>query len=205
MSKAVPKEGLRAPLFYSGIVTFLATGVSLAQGVQQSDLERCANLATTAAKLACFESLTAVGTEETPADAESITPVQEQGPAPATSMPAEVSAGAAVAPAAAGAPVSPTEPEGIPDEFGIEQLDVPNADEAEITSVNATVVDVEQGRNKILYFSFESGQVWRQLEGRRFSYPKNEPFAVVINTGMMGDYRLRLAKGGPMTRVKRVR
>ena len=30
----------------------------------------------------------------------------------------------------------------------------------------ATVVEVSKGRNKVLYFHFDNGQVWRQIEGR---------------------------------------
>lgn len=92
----------------------------------------------------------------------------------------------------------------IPDDFGREHLDGKDASEKEASQVTATVIKVEKRSNKVLYFYFENGQIWRQLEGRRFSYPRSGEFDVTINTGIMGDYRLRLEKGGPMTRIKRV-
>lgn len=221
MAKVVPKEGHRAPLFYSGFVILLATGVSFGQEVQQSDLERCASLATADSKLACFESLTKDDSEVIAPAAESIVPAQNRGATPATSVPAVEPASVSVAPAAASAsvaavPVSAAEGTAsgdnsgsaqaeMPNEFGAEHLGSPGDDDGDIRSLNATVVEVEKDRHKILVFTFENGQVWRQIEGRRFSYPKKESFDVVINTGMMGDYRLRLAKGGPMTRIRRVK
>ena len=260
MCKVVPKEGPRAPLFYSGIVLLLVAGASSGQDVQRSDLERCAELSTAALKLDCFESLTAVGEDpatsaEVASDpnqelsnkpaaqqetvveenaspaAESLSQgviaetgvssvaepatdvaesrsiesatVESADPVPARSTEVPAAAGSAVGSTTGVADTGSGQTE-IPDDFGKEHLGVPEEEKVEEVPVRATVIDVEQGRNKVLYFTFDNGQVWRQIEGRRFSYPRNEDFEVVINTGLMGDYRLRLAKGGPMTRIRRV-
>lgn len=278
MCKAVPKEGLRAPLFYLGVVKLnLLCGFAFAQDVQQAELQRCASLATVEAKLECYEALTSAGgTEVDPAaadpasapnaspesvvpdangntagnvederappeiesppdmqdsepgamsmadpvqagvDAEAVVPAAVQEAASATPKSGEVAAGAATVPAARTATGGASEATpavedavseqgGIPDHFGSKHLGVPEDDDRDDVSVVATVVEVEKGPNKVLYFTFENGQVWRQIEGRRFSYPRNEAFEVVVSTGMMGDYRLRLAKGGPKTGIRRIR
>jgi len=106
--------------------------------------------------------------------------------------------------ASAPPPGSDIKGQDIPEDFGREHLDESGEPGKEASHVTATVIEVEERSNKVLYFYFENGQIWRQLEGRRFSYPRSGEFDVTINTGMMGDYRLRLEKGGPMTRIQRV-
>ncbi len=91
------------------------------------------------------------------------------------------------------------------DEIGREHLDEKKVDKEEITVVRATVSDVVKGSFDMLYFHFTNGQVWRQVESRHFRYPRDGEFDVIIDTGMMGDYRLRLAAGGPLTRIRRLR
>jgi hypothetical protein len=91
------------------------------------------------------------------------------------------------------------------DELGREHLDEEKVDQEEKTVVRATVSKVVKGSYGVLYFHFTNGQVWRQIESGRFSYPRDREFDVIINTGMMGDYRLRLAAGGPMIRIRRIR
>jgi hypothetical protein len=90
-------------------------------------------------------------------------------------------------------------------EIGREHLDEKTVDKEEETVVRATVSKVVKGGFDVLYFHFTNGQVWRQVESRRFSYPRDGEFEVVIDTGMMGDYRLRLDRGGPMTPIRRVK
>jgi hypothetical protein len=88
----------------------------------------------------------------------------------------------------------------LADEIGREHLD----EEKEKALLHATVREVVKGRYDVLYFHFTNGQVWRQVESRRFSYRRDGEFDVIIDSGMMGDYRLRLDTGGPMTRIRRV-
>jgi len=54
MPKAVPREGLRAPLFF---IVILASANVSAQGVSQEDLQRCSRLDSADARLACFDAL----------------------------------------------------------------------------------------------------------------------------------------------------
>ena len=71
--------------------------------------------------------------------------------------------------------------------------------------LRATVVEVTKGRNDVLHFQMDNGQVWRQNEARNFSYPKNRDFVVSISRGVMGDYRLRIGDNGRMVRIRRVK
>ena len=69
---------------------------------------------------------------------------------------------------------------------------------------HATVIDVTKGRNRILYFHFDNGQIWRQNEARHLEYPRSGEFDINITRGMMGDYRMRIGDNGRMVRIRRV-
>lgn len=71
--------------------------------------------------------------------------------------------------------------------------------------IRAKVVEVSKGRNDLLYFHLDNGQVWRQIEARHYSYPKNSEFEVNIGRGMMGDYRMRIGDNGRLVRIRRVK
>jgi len=91
-------------------------------------------------------------------------------------------------------------------ELGTEHLETVAKEDAEPEEegIIATVMDVTMGRNRLLYFHFENGQVWRQTEVRHFPYPRDQAFEVEIDNGMMGDYQMRVGGEGRMTRIKRV-
>ena len=91
------------------------------------------------------------------------------------------------------------------DEFGqeyLERSEQENDRDDEI--LQATVIDVSKGRNDILYFHLDNGQVWRQIESRHYSYPKNRDFDVSIDRGWMGEYRMRIGDNRQMVRIRRV-
>ena len=225
MQIAVVKEGLRAPLFCLGVVLLIAADGTAAQTVEKSDLELCASLETSELKLACFEALTA--SEDAEAEpAGNVAP--ESLPESTATEKALITAGAAagVAGSDAGrvapAPAAVAEDDqadvadeldqehpdevqvDLADEIGREHLDEEKVGQEEKTVVRATVKEVVKGGYDVLYFHFTNGQVWRQVENRRFSYPRDGEFDVIIDSGVMGDYRLRLATGGPMARIRRV-
>ena len=196
-------EGLRAPLFF-----LLGSALVLpasAQNVSREDLARCSAMSTDAAKLACFESLAELDAAEPPA---TIPPTDAAPPAPeASPAPPAPAAAAADGVSSAPAPVStsaapPTADRA--DDFGREYLES-EEDEEESDTLNATVNEVTIDRTKRLVFRFANGQVWRQLEPRRFQYPRREAFEVVISRGVLGDYQLRVGGEGRMTRIKRVK
>jgi len=242
MQKAVAKEGPCAPLFCLGVVILLAASGTAAQTVEQSDLERCASLATSELKLACFEALTAIeGGDAEPAANTTPQPQPDFTLTEKTLTSAAAAAGVAgsdaglVAPAQAaaasdvradvtddtgraltdeeqvdvadelGRELPDEEQVELVDEIGREHLDEKKVDKEEETVIRATVSEVVKGSFDVLYFHFTNGQVWRQVESRRFRYPRAGEFEVIISRGMMGDYRLRLDENNPMTRIRRIR
>lgn len=180
-------------------------------------MELCAGLATPELELACFEAIIAssqtpqaveAGAVETPvadppaaqADtAPEMAPAVEATPAVAAAIAATPESSAAVA------TTSTTTATVVADtDFGQEHLDRPKQKKNGNEIHRATVTEVTRGRNKILYFHFDNGQVWRQMEPRHFQYPKNGEFEINITRGMMGDYRLRIGDNGRMVRIRRV-
>ena len=91
------------------------------------------------------------------------------------------------------------------EDIGREHLDEETDDKKEEAVVRVTVSEVVKGSYDVLYFHFTNGQVWRQIESKRFRYPRDGEFDVVIDIGMMGDHRLRLDAGGPMTQIRRIK
>jgi hypothetical protein len=89
---------------------------------------------------------------------------------------------------------------------GEEHLDRPETKEKanEDEVFYATVTEVTKDHNKTLYFHFDNGQVWRQIEARHLEYPRSGEFDINITRGMMGDYRMRIGDNGRMVRIRRV-
>jgi len=224
MRRAVLKGGPRAPLFYSvAVLLLLSVNIATAQSVDLSSLEACTNLETSELKLACFEALTVSEGGQAPAAAAA---PQEPLPESAATEDALVTAGAAADVAASDVAENlsredtgeeqaevgdhpdrepPDEPQAdVADNLGREDLDE-DTDENENADVRANVSEVVKGTYDVLYFHFANGQVWRQIEPRRFRYPRDREFEVIISRGMMGDYRLRLDENSPMTPIRRVR
>ena len=227
MQKVVSREGPCAPLFCLGSVILLTLSGNLqAQTVARSDLERCASLETAELKLACFEALLAIeaGEAESANDAaqerlsESVETDNALATAGATASVIGSDAGRRVPdlPAAAeedAFDVTDNKGREAPDvvqanaaaDLGQEHLDDEKVVKKENTVVLATVSEVVKGNYDVLYFHLTNGQVWRQIEPRNFRYPRKGEFNVMIDKGMMGDYRLRLDEKSPMTRIKRIR
>ncbi len=216
--------------FFSLLLAVCA-GNSFAQSVSQNELQICSSQETAELKLACFEALTVIAgkTAQSTEPAEADTPDEPSVPAPtratqelsaietvqsAPGAPAEqtatnrveaevassgatteVAGQAAVADAAQSAPAA---------EFGDEHVGKASGDTNKQTEISATVVEVTEGRHKVLYFQLANGHVWRQIEGRRYRYPRDGEFDVIISRGMLGDYRLRIDEDGPMTRIRRI-
>lgn len=207
MSKARFLEGPRAPLFLLAAV--FACGAAAAEDVAREDLARCAAMSTDARKLACFEALMAEDARSSgaePAAEPAAAPVEMRvQEAPDEPPPAPVPAAAAPAASAPAPEAIATDADAgvAAEEFGSEYLRDEDA-EKEDEKLTATVNEVKTDRTNRLIFHFANGQVWRQLEPRRFQYPRREAFDVVISRGMLGDYQLRVGGEGRMTRIKRL-
>ena len=243
MTKARRLEGPCAPLFYLvATLLLLSAKITVAQSVDLSSLEICANLETPELKLACFEAIGCGSRTTETRQSEAVdSPLSEQPVAeieavPEAEPPVEVmrqeapavdaaadSTPAAVAtstvavttePAAATLSVTPepsattvaTTPEAVANsQLGEEHLDRPETKANEDEVFHATVIEVTQGHNRILYFHFDNGQVWRQMEARHLEYPRSGEFDINITRGMMGDYRMRIGDDGRLVRIRRVK
>ena len=207
MQKVVLKEGPCAPLFCLGAAILLAaTGTVYSQTVERSDLERCASLETAERKLACFELLANIEDSEAQSATDAI---PDRQPASIATNKALANAGATAASTGSDARrMVPTLAEedvlDLTDNLGREQLNGEKDVNKKNAVVRATVNEVLSGNHDALYFHFANGQIWRQIEPRKFRYPRSGVFDVMIDRGMMGDYRLRLNEKSPMTRIKRV-
>jgi len=119
MRNVVPKEGPRAPLFFSVIAFLLSANIATAQTVDLSTLEHCAELETDSLKLACFEAIVSKGkiavTETPTADAVSSTPavvaeVMNGNESPAVVEATSQAAESMTAPVVSGVPISSNAP-----------------------------------------------------------------------------------------------
>lgn len=218
MSGGDGKEGLRAPLFCAALVLGCAAPGQAQETVERAALEVCASLATPAERLACFEALAAMATAGAPEpavpEADSENPLIDSSTSAAPASPSPIVAPTAKVPAATTEPVEEL-PEPVeqtmrpaappaPESLGAEHLE---RDEParEPEAVTATVRDVWKSGNRLLYFQFDNGQVWRQMESGYFSYPRDGEFEVTIRQGVMGDYQLRVHERGRMIRIVRVK
>lgn len=213
---AVPKGGPRAPLFcLAGLLSailILPAAASAQDTVERGALERCAGLKTAIERLACFESLAgardpdakeqpeASRIEAPPSSGvetpESGTSTPRRNPEPADrTVPAEPES-------TSPAPRRPASTAGA--DLGAEHLDRDIVEEKP-EAVTARVKEVWKGGNRLLYFQFTNGQVWRQMESGYFHYPRDSEFDVTIRQGLMGDYQMRAQGRARMTRIVRVK
>lgn len=116
MTKARPKEGPRAPLFY-GALWLSLSALGNAQTVEVSALERCAALESQAEKLACFEAIVASSGPDADANAASAAaPMEAQVADPRSSEPeaaGEIAAGSEMTPATDTTSMAPPAPETV--------------------------------------------------------------------------------------------
>jgi len=200
MTAAMRSEGPCAPLFFAVILLF--GDVVAAQSVDMSTLELCASQETSEVRLACFEAIIAAGRASREEEAHTVElPVPEK-------VSNQADGTSDKPPPANGTPMArvvvASEPSAN-DDFGQEYLLRSAKKQEEKVSILATVTNVTKGHNKVLYFYLENGHVWRQIEPRYLSYPKEVEFAVKITRGMMGEYRMRIGDDGRMVRIRRVK
>lgn len=199
-------EGPRAPLFCAAFLIALSLPTAAQDVVERAALQRCASLPTATAKLSCFELLIAEpDTAPEPARATELADISVPD-----DKPRPVEAAEPLPPASTTMPSSAATPDvkaaAMPEGFGREHLDSTNAkQDNEPEAVKARVMSVEKRRNRLLYFAFDNGQVWRQMESGYFPYPREGEFDVTIRQGVMGDYQLRAEDRGRMLRIVRVK
>ena len=116
-------------------------------------------------------------------------------PQPSAPAPEPTAAGAAAAAAAPTSGVAKSDAE-----FGLRE----RPEEREPESLRSSITRVNRDPYDRLEFHLENGQVWKQIETRRFSVPRENPVAIV-RPGALGSYRLYLENESRWTRVKRTR
>jgi len=137
---------------------------------------KCLDVASAGERLACFDAAYAVPENAPTASADAPT----AAPAAAVAVASTPDAAVKIA----------TE-----EEFGLPQS------QAEMLTSMITSVDKDAvGR---MTFHLENGQVWKQIETKRFSVNEDRPVAV-IKHGALGSFKLTVEGGSRSTRVKRI-
>jgi len=194
-------EGLRAPLFFGLLLLMPGSPVVADEPIDRQLLEACGRLQSAEERLACFESLLA------PERAATASVEPAPTPAAVDDEPArnEAAAVSAVAEPSAALPDNQAVPQAARagDELGAEYLQSGSGDERPL-NVSATVTEVWKQGDRKLYFRFDNGQLWRQMEPGYFGYPRDASFEVSIRQSFMGDYQMRLAGQARTTRIVRV-
>jgi len=167
----------------SGICIALAFCVQFA--LAADDSADCAAIESSDERLACFDAAYGAGAE-TPPDTAS---------APVDGGPAEPAAGVVVPAAAAAGAAQVTTPSEA--DFGIEK---PKS-ETEGESLTSGIAAVKRDGYDKLIFELDNGQVWRQIEYKRFSAKAGQ--VAEIRHGSFGSYKFYIKGGKNWTRVRR--
>ena len=138
---------------------------------------KCLDVVSADERLACFDAAYAV---------------QENAPTSAAepSIVAATAATAAVVSTPDAAAKTATE-----EEFGLPQ--------SQVETLTSTITSVDEDALGRLTFHFENGQVWKQIETKRFRMTEDRPVAV-IKHGALGSFKLSVEGGSRSTRVKRI-
>ena len=174
------------PMYFLAIRGALGMGNALGADDIAAAVNACRAEADDARRLACYDRAVGRATNTVPAT----TPAAAATPAPAP----------------APAPAAPAKPE---DSFGRERQIAYEEDQkrAEATrdvgELQATIVGLEKRMDGLMTFTFDNGQVWRQVRpDSKFSIKKGD--AIRIQPGSLGSFIL----SGPTkksTRVTRVK
>lgn len=177
----------------------LCAATSGGQVIERGKLERCAAMQSDRMKLACYEQLTS------PDDGTVAPDTAASADAPAMDNAASTVDAPGPAEAGAGAPA---ESSGTPLDTAVDRLgsgQVKTQTDDPPLALEVAIVKVTRDRLDRLHFHFGNGQVWRQIEPRRFRYPESGEFRGIISTGMTGEFRLRISEDEPMTRIRRIK
>lgn len=173
--------------------------IPLAAGVQPavaSDIEafiRCGEIASPAERLACFD--TAYAEQRIEAMSKRTTSTVTETTAVASQSDETTS----VEREAAAAPVQQRSATAAEADFGLPKPQ----DEVESEFLVSAIVRVDKDAYDRLVIHLENGQIWKQLENKRFQIPKKDPMAE-IRHGSFGSFRLFIEGESRWTRVKRI-
>jgi len=179
---------------------FASSGLAQSADVVE-ELKTCARMTDNDARFACFDTLgnrmlSEESADDEPAqeeEAAAIEPTQQEAAVTSAPTPKPATQPETV-PAAAVASAKP-----LPDDAGLPKF----GDEHQPANVlySGTVTSCEQGRNRIWYFVFANGQVWKEVNksGRHY---KDCSFDVTITKDFFG-YRMQTDEFARPVRVKR--
>lgn len=184
-------------------------GVSTGAGEPSDSLTQlavCAQIADTPERVACYETLgkQVLATEHAATQAVEQTAVPVAAAATGTAEPQPQLAPIAAAPAVVDATpaVAVEAPPSLPEEIGGGQFDKKAA--AAVPQERGQVVSCRHDPNYYYSFTFDNGQIWRQIDGRRFRRPRDCEFVAIITKDKFG-YKMQVEGDEHKYRVKRIR
>jgi hypothetical protein len=183
---------------FHAVVVMSLSAAALAAAPSADDIRRCAAIADSTARLACFDQLSAAP----PATSKRAPVAAPLTTAPAAAAPA-AAAPAAAASAAVAAPDAPTAAA-----LGAETLPKTREERAATsgpTTLTAVVTDALPTQGNMFRITLDNGHVWQTMEGRSvFTVKKGD--TVRIDKRSMGSYQVaRVVDGKAGYPVRAVR
>ena len=68
-----------------------------------------------------------------------------------------------------------------------------------------TLTGAYKNKSELWVFEFDNGEVWRQLEARYLSVPRDLPATAELSRGIFGSYNFRIGGNGRTIKVKRLK
>jgi len=156
---------------------------SIAQSADYADeLKACAKMTDRDARIACYENLGKRALEDESAAEKSSAEMIVQPEAEAAAVP--VATGTAKNTVA------------LPDDLGTTSFENP-------TQYRGLITSCKKGADEQWYFYFDDGQVWKQVDGRRFRYRECNFFVTITNDGL--GYKMQIDADKNKIRVSRRR
>ena len=163
----------------------MSAGTSWATAEERSAQE-CATIESASERLACFDAQYGKSKESVRA-------------APPTGDDVDKNKSAAAAGTAAATTAVDKSATSTDDDFGFTKP----KQETEGESLTSGISAVSKDAYRRLVFELDNGQVWRQIEYKRFTADAGD--VTVIRHGSFGSYKLYIEGTKPWTRVRRVR
>ncbi len=184
-------------------IFWLLSGIMLLSGPAQADsirdaladMAKCADIASSAERLQCFD--TAAAGAKTALSAPAAAPVQQQA---AVQTEEKDEGGGVLSWFGLSRPVTKSE------EFG--KPPAPVAGPKEITEISAGVLELAKNAYGRSIFILDNGQVWKQIDGDQTEVddPKSgETMKVSIETAIFGSYALRIEGHRGIVKVRRIK
>jgi len=183
-------------IFLITVVAAICAGTAVATPEDiVAELKSCARMSESNARTSCYEALgkRVIEDKSSPATTAETVPSPAESPEPAAGVAATATASSAVAPAPASQPQMEDNMGGY--KYAEKASDHPDND------IHTRVVQCQQDRDKVWFFKFENGQVWKQVDRSRLNF-KDCDFPVVVSKDGFG-YKLQVEGEGRKIRISR--